>query len=54
MRIIKHYKDHPEKDPMPKDVKQVFFPHEVPPDLLREYDVIGFAVDHCLVKFNLQ
>lgn len=35
-------------------LKPRFYSDKQPPDLLKEYDVIGFAVDHCMVKFNVK
>ena len=40
-------------DPIPEHLKQIFFPDRSPPDLLRDYHVLGFDADHCLVKYNV-
>ena len=41
-------------DTIPSSLKPYFFLGKKQPDLLREYDVIGFDVNHCLVKYNEQ
>ena len=38
---------------IPTMMKQYFFEGKKAPDLLKEYDVIGFEADHCLVKYNV-
>lgn len=40
-------------DPIPPQLKKFFFQDKSPPDILQEYDVLGFDVDHCLVKYNV-
>lgn len=40
-------------DPIPPHVKQLFFADRSPPDLRRDYHVLGFDADHCLVKYNV-
>lgn len=34
-------------------LKPYFFTEKSQPDLLKDYDVIGFDVEHCLVKFKV-
>lgn len=41
-------------DPIPPEVKQYFFKDRQPPNLLTDYDVLGFDADHCLVKYNVR
>ena len=31
----------------------MLFADKSPPDLVREYDVLGFDADHCIVKYNI-
>ena len=40
-------------DPIPPHLKKFFFSTKAPPNLLQEYDVLGFDADHCLVKYNV-
>jgi hypothetical protein len=40
------------KDTIPAEVKKHFFQGVSPPDLLKDYDVIGFDADHCIVKYH--
>jgi hypothetical protein len=42
----------PRQDTIPPEVKRHFFQGVEPPNLLRDYDVIGFDADHCMVKYN--
>jgi hypothetical protein len=42
------------KDTIPAEVKQHFFQGVQPPNLLTDYDAIGFDADHCLVKYNVR
>jgi len=35
-------------------VKQYFFTGVDPPNLLSDYDVLGFDADHCIVKYNVR
>ena len=42
------------KDTIPPEIKQCYFTDRVKPNLLEDYDVIGFDVDHCLVKYNVK
>ena len=41
------------KDTIPHEVKQHFFQDILPPNLYKDYDVIGFDADHCIVKYNV-
>ena len=41
-------------DTVPAEVKRHFFSDKKQPCLHREYDVVGFDVDHCLVKYKLR
>ena len=34
-------------------MKQYFFTGVKPPDFLNDYDVLGFDVDHTMVKYNV-
>jgi hypothetical protein len=40
-------------DTIPESLKPYFFSGKSVPNLL-EYDAIGFDVDHCFVKYNVQ
>lgn len=40
------------RDTIPPAVKEHFFKGVQPPNLLEDYDAIGFDADHCLVKYN--
>ena len=40
------------KDTIPAEVKKYFFQNKTPPNLLNDYDAIGFDADHCFVKYN--
>lgn len=42
-----------QNDPIPPHIKKFFFQGKSPPDILQDYDVLGFDVDHCLVKYNI-
>ena len=42
------------KDTIPAEVKQYFFQGVQPPNLLTDYDAIGFDADHCMVKYNVK
>jgi hypothetical protein len=35
-------------------LKHHYFTDRNPPDLVADYDVVGFSVDHCLAKFNVK
>ena len=39
---------------MPSELKDLFFPGVSKPDLVEEYDVLGFDADHCIVKYNIE
>ncbi len=39
---------------MPAGLKQRFFGDKKKPDLTKDFDAIGFATDHCLVKYNMR
>jgi hypothetical protein len=41
------------KDTLPKDLRELFFADKQMPDLVLDYDVIGFDADHSLVKYNV-
>jgi len=34
-------------------LKELFFPGVDPPDIVEDYNVLGFDADHCLVKYNI-
>ena len=40
-------------DTLPSKVKQEFFSDKQMPNLMRDYDVIGFDVSHTFVKYNI-
>ena len=40
-------------DPLPQSFKTLFYQGVDPPNLTRDFDVIGFDADHCLVKYNV-
>ena len=42
----------PRREPIPASLKPYFFAGSKPVSLLADYDVIGFDIDNCLVKFN--
>ena len=42
-----------EGDTIPASLKSSLFSGREAPDLGRDYDVIGFDADHCLVKYNI-
>ena len=42
------------KDTIPAELKQHFFKDRTPPNLIEDYDVIGFDADHCIVKYNIR
>lgn len=41
-------------DTIPSELKAYFFTGKSPPNLLTDYDVIGFNLDHTLVKYNVK
>jgi hypothetical protein len=49
---VKPPKDLPIRDTIPQGVKEHYFTYKQAPNLL-EYDAIGFDLDHCLVKYNV-
>jgi len=40
-------------DPIPPSIKKHFFTDKKPPNLSKDYDVIGFDMDHCVLKYKL-
>ena len=42
------------KDTIPPAIKAHFFQDKQPPNLISDYDVIGFDADHCVVKYNVK
>jgi hypothetical protein len=40
-------------DPIPIELKNFFFKNQKPPNLLTDYDAIGFDADHSMVKYKL-
>jgi hypothetical protein len=49
----KEEKERETRDTVPTSLKRDFFENKTPPCLFKDYDVIGFSVDHCLVKYNM-
>ena len=41
-------------DSIPTDLKPYFYSNKCKPDLVNDYDAIGFDTDHCLVKYNVK
>jgi HAD superfamily 5'-nucleotidase-like hydrolase len=41
-------------DTIPAEVKKYFFQDRQPPNLVTDYDAIGFDADHCFVKYNIR
>lgn len=41
------------KDTIPSEIKKYFFTNISPPKIL-DYDVLGFDVDHCMVKYKVE
>jgi hypothetical protein len=39
-------------DTIPSYLKSRFWPQKNAPDLIKEYDVVGFEVEHCLAKYH--
>ena len=37
---------------IPKALKQMYFPNKSPPDLIKDYDAIGFSIDSCFVEYH--
>ena len=42
-----------QEDTIPAELKEFFFAGKHPPNLNKDYDVIGFDADHCMVKYNI-
>lgn len=42
------------KDTIPADLKRYIFTDKSMPNLLNDYDVLGFDADHCIVKYNVR
>jgi len=42
------------KDTIPADLKRYIFTDKSKPNLLTDYDVLGFDADHCIVKYNVR
>jgi hypothetical protein len=51
MEQVKHSS---RKDTIPAEIKKHFFQGVHPPNLLTDYDAIGFDADHCIVKYNVR
>jgi len=41
------------QDTIPASLKQSIFVGKSIPDLCKDYDVLGFDADHCIVKYNI-
>lgn len=41
-------------DTVPEPIKKYFWTDIPPPNLLKDYDVLGFDADHCMVKYNIK
>jgi hypothetical protein len=41
-------------DPIPEEIKDKYYKSRRLPNMLDDYDVIGFSVEHSLVKFNVR
>ena len=41
-------------DTIPASIKSHFWNEKTKPDLLKDYDVIGFDVDNCIAKYNVK
>jgi len=41
-------------DTIPEELKAIFYPGMQVPDLVADYDVLGFDADHCVVKYNVK
>ena len=39
-------------DTIPQDLKKLYFPNKIMPNLIRDYDAVGFSIDSCFVKYN--
>ena len=42
------------KDTIPANLKRYIFTDKSKPNLLTDYDVLGFDADHCIVKYNVR
>jgi hypothetical protein len=42
------------KDTVPAYLKRYIFTDKSKPNLLTDYDVLGFDADHCVVKYNVR
>jgi hypothetical protein len=51
---MKAYRPVEPVDTIAPGLKHHYFTEQSPPNLVADYDAIGFAVDHCLVKFNIR
>jgi hypothetical protein len=40
-------------DPLPEEIKENYYKSRELPNLLDDFDAIGFSVEHTLVKFNV-
>ena len=52
--VEQHLKMELPKDTVPMSLKPYFWTGESAPHLLKDYDVIGFDVDHTFVKYNVE
>lgn len=41
-------------DTIPPEIKRHFFTDVPQPNLLKDYDAVGFDADHCIVKYNVR
>jgi len=41
-------------DPIPSELKKHFFKDVVAPNLITDYDVLGFDIDNCMVKYKVR
>ncbi len=42
------------RETIPPEIKRHFFQSASPPNLLTDYDVIGFDADNCFVKYSIR
>ncbi len=42
------------RETIPAEIKRHFFKNVSPPNLIEDYDVIGFDADHCMVKYKIK
>ncbi len=40
-------------DPIPASLKPFFLKNKEPPNILEDYDAVGFDVNNCLVKYDV-